>query len=336
MEDIHRLFEYFSKPTKKVLATIIGVTGSAYKKEGSAMLFLEDGTQVGTVSAGCLEADLALKAKEVMKTWKMMTIQYDMREATELAWGLGTGCNGIIDILLEPITDQLKRDFSTLKQLLDFNIPVLFLKKLEMDGEYIFIPKLGKPFGNWKGKIPVGFAEVQSGMLAELPIFQHLFQPKPRLICFGAGPDAIPLVAFAAATGFSVSVVDWREAYCQKKNFQTADKIIVAFPKEAFHQIKFTADDFVVIMTHHFQRDQEILLTLLQKELKYLGILGPRDRTRRLLQGGSIPIHIHSPVGFSIGAKGPEEIAISILAEMIQIHRQPVIDCMEHVWSITE
>lgn len=336
MEDIHRLFEHFSKPTKKVLATIIRVTGSAYKKEGSVMLFLEDGTQVGTVSAGCLEADLALKAKKVMNTGQMMTTQYDMSEETDLAWGLGAGCNGIIDILLELITDQLKRDFSTLKQLLDSNIPVLFLKKLNLNGEYIFIPKIGEPFGNWTGKIPAWFAEVHSGLWDDLPIFQHLFQPKPRLICFGAGPDVIPLVAFAAATGFSVTVVDWREAYCQKKNFPTADEIIVAFPKKAFQQIKFTANDFVVIMTHHFQRDQEILSALLEKDLKYLGILGPRDRTRRLLHGGSIPNHIQSPVGVSIGAKGPEEIAISIMAQMIQIHRQSVTYNLEHVWSITE
>jgi xanthine dehydrogenase accessory factor len=100
--------------------------------------------------------------------------------------------------------------------------------------------------------------------------------------------------------------------------FPKADQIIVAFPEESLKQLTFNPSDSVVIVSHNFQRDKEYLHSLLYHDLTYLGVLGSRSRTERLLGGKEIPTHLKSPVGLSIGAEGPEEIAVSIVAELIQ------------------
>ena len=198
MEDIYSLFAAIERPGEKVMATIVDVEGTAYKKEGSSMVFIEDGTQIGMLSAGCLEEDLAIRAAYVLKKGEVTTVQYDLREETDLTWGQGAGCNGIITILLETIDERLKKDLDQLKKCLDLNIPVLGLKKIGELGEYLFLPQEEEPFGWWEGEIPYRFYETESGMMQDQPIFQHLYRPKPRLIVFGAGPDMQPMVSLAA------------------------------------------------------------------------------------------------------------------------------------------
>jgi xanthine/CO dehydrogenase XdhC/CoxF family maturation factor len=259
-----------------------------------------------------------------------------MSEETDLAWGQGAGCNGTIDILLEPVTENLQEDLFKVKRLLESNTQILALKKLGDTGEYLFIPSEGRPFGQWNGEVPSHDSNVKNGRWASQPIFQQLIIPKPILIVFGAGPDAVPVVSLAANIGFSVTVCDWREEFCRKKNFPSAERLIIGYPGELLEKIPFSANDFVVIMSHHFQRDQEILLSLLQKELKYIGVLGPRERTKRLLKVESIPNRISSPIGASIGAKGPEEIAVSIVAEMIKVWRSPSCKSMENLWTVPD
>lgn len=336
VEDIYQILDGIKLPGKKILATIIHVQGSAYKKEGSSMLFFEDGSYIGMLSSGCLEEDLFCQMKKVLSTGEALTIHYDLRKETDLEWGQGSGCNGIIEVLLEPVTPKLEEDLFEMKKLLETNKPVLSLKRIKSRIEYLFIPPEGKPFGNWRGTIPSNLNNVKSGMLPEKRIFQHLYQPKPRLIVFGAGADAIPLVKLAKNTGFSVVVCDWREDLCNQKNFSSADSLVVGFPNEIISNLEVRSSDFIVIMSHQFQRDQEILLSLLHKKVKYLGALGPRERTQRLLKEVPIPNGVHSPVGIAIGAKGPDEIAISILAEMIQVLRNPVVKKVEDLWKIPD
>lgn len=333
MEDIYSILNLIDRPGGKVLATIIDVEGSAYKKEGSSMIFFEDGTRFGTISAGCLEEDLALKAAEVLKKGTVTTVHYDMSDEDDLSWGQGAGCNGIISILLESIDERLKTDLQKLKRYLSFNIPVLVFKKIGDLGEYLFLPRHGEPFGWWDGEFPEEYYEASSGMFQDQPIFQHLYRPKPRLIIFGAGPDVKPLVSYAANIGFSVILCDWRDEFCSKKNFPEADRYIVGFPKEILKKLRFVPTDFVIIISHHFQRDQEILLNLPVKKIGYIGVLGPKERTKRLLQKPEIPEWIHSPVGIPIGAKGPEEIAISVVAELIMVWRKTVHRNVEKAWT---
>jgi xanthine dehydrogenase accessory factor len=336
MDDIYPIFELMEKKGRKALATIISVKGSAYKKEGATMIFFEDGPYNGMLSAGCLETDLAIRAMKVMREQEAVILQYDLSEEKDFGWGQGSGCNGTIDILLEPLTSQLIEDYRLVKKLLNSHKPVIALKRLDELGEYVFIEEEGASFGNWSGKIPVIEFTSKSGVMTEKSIFQHTYQPKPRLIVFGAGPDAIPLVTLAVETGFSVIVCDWRSELCQKNNFPTAEHVMVGFPSKLVSQLSFSSYDFVVIMSHHFQRDQEFLLHLLHENVRYLGVLGPRERTKRLLNGEEIPTWIYSPIGAPIKAVGPEEIAVSILAEMIEVWRKPRHERVELLWTIPD
>ncbi len=325
MDDIHLIMDGIVKPGRKVLATIIETEGSSYKKAGALMLFMENGDRLGMISGGCLEEDLVVRTYEVWENAKAITLQYDLRSESDDGWGRGSGCNGIVTILLEPVDEQLAADFAKMKKFLDDQIPVVLVKKIESEIEYLFVPFEGEPFGWWQGDIPflVEPAE-KSGMIPDTSIFQCLVKPKPRLIVFGAGQDSQPLVSLAVKTGFTVVVCDWREAFCSKKNFPDAHQLLIGFPRKLMGLLSFSHDDFVVIMTHDFQRDQLLLEWTLAENVKYIGVLGPKERTRRLLRQNEIPLSVHTPAGLSIGAVGAEEIAVSIVAQLITECRSPL------------
>ncbi|CAI8795121.1 XdhC/CoxI family protein [Priestia megaterium] len=310
---------------KSVLATIVHVEGSSYLKEGTSMLFQENGENIGMLSAGCVEADIAERVKELFDTEHLLTVTYNLKEEGDAGWGQGAGCNGILYILLEPVTARMKKNLLRVKRHLDNRNPVLHIKKLEKNFTQttsFYVEKTGETFGanseetysetdNWN-KVKSGIQLSDHSLLT----YAHLYKPKPRLVIWGAGTDAKYLVALAVSTGFFVTLCDWRPALCNKEHFPLAEEIHIGFPEEVDKHLSVQRDDFVVIMTHNFYRDQEILSLLKSKTVKYIGVLGPKKRTLRLLNT-DIPSHIHSPVGLSIGAVGPQEIAVSIVAELI-------------------
>jgi xanthine dehydrogenase accessory factor len=220
----------------------------------------------------------------------------------------------------------MKQNLLRVKRHLDNRNPVLHIKKLEknfIQTTSFYVEKTGGIFGgnsdasffatdDWNGR--------KSGIQlsnCSLLTYAHLYKPKPRLVIWGAGADAKYLVSLAANTGFFVTLCDWRPALCNKEHFPLAEEIHIGFPEEVDKQLSIQSDDFVVIMTHNFYRDQEILSLLKSNPVKYIGVLGSKKRTLRLLNT-DISSRIHSPVGLSIGAVGPQEIAVSILAELIQ------------------
>lgn len=335
MESMHEILNaIYLSSEKDVLATIIHVEGSAYRREGASMLFKEDGTKIGLLSAGCLETDLAYHVHSVIESGLSQTVIYDMRAEDDLSWGQGAGCNGVIHILLEPIDHLLREHLCRLKFHLDRGdrvTQIKFLDKSSVVSDYLFIVDEQTLFGNWHNGVSLHVRNLidrfhqsphKSGITysSELSsnLYVHSIEPKPRLIIFGAGEDAISLATFANQTGFSCLVSDWRPTLCNEAFFPNADQLLVGFPEEVLNALSFRDSDSVVILTHHFQRDKELLDGLKNKELAYLGVLGSKNRTERLLNGEEIPPEISSPVGLSIGAEGPQEIAISIMAELIQ------------------
>lgn len=333
MNDMHSILDEIGKSNGlSVLATVIKIEGSAYRKEGTCMLFTEDGRQIGIISAGCLETDLAIRAENLLKDASMQShiVVYDMRAEDDLSWGRGAGCNGKVHTLLEKVNPVYKAHLLEVKKHLDEGTPVKALKRIDQDTvRTTFITRNQHIFGNEhtlsQHQLPFLLDGDKSGMVedAEANIFIHHFHPKSRLFIFGAGPDVQPLARIAAQTGFSVKVWDWRPALLKQEDFPDAHLLEDLPLTEVVSKGSFTAGDYVVIMTHDFQKDQAILHAFLrQKHLSYLGILGPRKRTARLLQEKPIPDFLHSPVGLSINAEGPEEIAISIIAEVIQTQRE--------------
>lgn len=298
--------------TRCALATIIHVEGSAYRKEGTMMLFQENGTKVGMLSAGCIEEELFYYAADVMehKTWAIHT--FNTKAEDDLSWGVG--CNGVIHVLVEHIDDTYKAILQDLYIHLANGSSAWVVKNLSLE-QTALIFNNGNTLGNWGGAIPQA-TDLKNG-LQDAYYSQH-FIPKPRLFIFGAGEDVKPLVRFAKETSFFVTVCDWREGLCNTDQFPNADACVVGFPVEMIKNLALHQSDFLVIMTHHFEKDRQLLSLLLEKSVRYIGILGPRHRTERLLEGKLIPHHLHFPVGISIGAQGPSEISISIMAEIIR------------------
>lgn len=349
MEAIHDILKMISTSSEGVLATIIRVEGSAYRKEGTTMLFHKNGSRTGNLSAGCLETDLEYRVKEMFGTCEPQTIVYHMQAEDDFSWGQGAGCNGIITVLLEPIDDQLLEHLIILKNHLALGNRVTMIKQLD---EYLsassclFMTDDGTTFGSWTGRnvtaaksllknyhvLPQKSRTLFSSELAS-NLYIHTFEPKPRLMIFGAGEDVIPLVDLASKTGFSVIVSDWRPALCDKEVFPMADQLIVGFPEESLEKLTFHPTDSAIVVSHNFQKDKEYLQYLLIKELRYLGVLGSKNRTQRLLEGNDIPPHVKSPIGLSIGAEGPEEIAVSIVAELIQQRKKNKEGIQHEEWN---
>ncbi|AMX84618.1 xanthine dehydrogenase [Geobacillus subterraneus] len=324
-------------PNDGVFAITIDVEGSAYQKEGTWMWIGADGKTTGLLSGGCLEEAVAAHAIEVLSSRQAAALSFDLRAEDDGGWGQGSGCDGVIHVWLEPVTNETKPDWLTLKQRLDRGEHVLMARSIahpkeppffqsetgERFGGYVSPPRPewlnalhGTPFFHGRNRVQ----ETDSGAF----YIQH-FWPKPRLVIFGAGPDAPPLVSAAKAAGFSVTISDWRPAFCHPSHIPDADAWVVGFPHETVPTLHLTERDFVIIMTHQFERDRELVQWLADMPLAYLGVLGPRRRTDRLFPSGSAPPFVRSPVGLPIGAHSPQEIAISILAELISVLRaQPM------------
>jgi len=335
MTDIYRILDMIGRSDDRcVLATITHVEGSAYRKEGATMLIMEGGLRIGMLSGGCLERDIVHRAEELLRAETSHTYVYDMRHEDDLTWGLGTGCNGLVHVLLEPIHRRMRHLIRKLKLCLDQGIPVTGFKRLDearTATDNWFIPERElPPFGYWKGELPElqYFSEGEGSRLRPMnqnSLVVQTYLPQPRLILFGAGEDAKPLAALAARVGFSITVADWRPAYCNKSHFPDADTLLIGSPDEIQQQLHICNNDFAVVMSHNFERDKQVIRILLRYPIKYIGVLGPRHRTVRLLDGSEVPDNVHSPVGLSIGAEGPEEIAISIMGDLIRVKRSIVV-----------
>jgi xanthine dehydrogenase accessory factor len=285
------------------------------------MLFFEDGSQIGVLSAGCLETDIAARVPEILEAGVSCGFVFDMQSLEHLSWGEETGCGGVIHVTMEPVNGVFLEHLRTLKECLDQQTKVMMIKKISQDlsvSDYAFVVDKERFFGEWRGGFPQDLME----LAVSEGYFIHTYYPKPRLTIFGAGPDARPLAAFAVAAGFSVSVSDWRPAWCNRSYFPDVDTLLVGFPEETLDKILSSSNDYAVVMTHNFRRDQQLIRMLSERQLCYLGVLGPKHRMERLLNGDPAPANLRSPVGIEIGAEGPVEIAVSILAELIDTYRK--------------
>ncbi|NOU99573.1 XdhC family protein [Paenibacillus planticolens] len=304
--DILEAVERYVQPT--VLATVIHVEGHAYRKQGAMMLLMADGSSVGSISPGCLEADLSGYVPLVEESQKPQMVEYDMRPADDFGWGETIGCGGLIRILLEPVTGELL-------------VHLLAAKAALNRGEAV---RLVRTFIEGYSDIRYSLCDALEGSSADCVSssgsYVYTFRPKPRVVVFGANDDAIPLAGLALSSGFRVVIADWRDAYCTAERFPGAETI-AAFPGTLLEKLKLTAEDYVVVMSHQFDKDAEFVRGAVKTSLRYLGIMGSRVRSEKLLDGVERPDWAHYPVGLRIGSEGPVENAVSIVAELIGIKR---------------
>lgn len=329
---------------KVALATVVQVRGSSYRSPGARMLITDDGKWVGSISGGCLEGDALRKARQVMTEKKPLTVTYDTREDSNQNLGIGLGCNGVIDVLIEPVDIMENNNpIKLFETLLTSKKPVALatvFSNTQYTGEKLLInpeKEILIPFSNKEMDDMVlpdltrVFETKRSEARRynfegnELEVFIELIQPSISLMIFGGGFDARPVSNLAKSLGWEVMVTDECVAHIAPVFFPTADRLSLCqreFIDRDFDITPFTA---CVLMSHNYEYDRDVLKKLIHSPSPYIGILGPRKRFDKMIEEfaaegvsmSSDDLHrIHSPIGLDIGAEAPDEIALSIISEI--------------------
>jgi xanthine dehydrogenase accessory factor len=316
-----------------VLVTVVGTRGSSYRSPGARMLILPDGSRIGAVSGGCLEGELCRRAHwwtsespAVLKTFDTST-----QEDNE---GFGLGCGGGIDLLLErmeandsathPLLAQQRVTESREARALAVVVEAAAASGLRVGERFALESTQQYPevAALLKRATEIGYsftAELREGAMAGCRVFFEWLTPPVQLVVCGAGTDAKPVVAQAAALGWSVVVLDQRADFARTSRFPEAERVIIAKDTAAFDNLRLDARTAAIVMSHSFAQDTFFLESLRRQPLGYLGVLGSRRRTLDLLaQLGrdAMPAGLHAPAGLDIGAETPEQIALSILSEI--------------------
>jgi xanthine dehydrogenase accessory factor len=306
---------------RSVLATIVKTEGSSYRRPGAHMLILEDGQTIGSISGGCLEQDVIANAKNLTSP-KLLT--YDTTDEEDVMFGVGLGCKGIIEILLEPISENDERltFISNLFATRQSGVIVTEIRPNLAARSYLHSD--GSFTGNSQQAEGAREALGANRSITRDEVFFQVIHAPPPLYIFGAGFDAIPLARLAKELGYEVTIIDRRPAYATRERFPEADQIIVATPAEIAN-LPLHERAAAVIMSHHYISDRDYLRALLPRPLRYLGLMGPRRRAEKMLAefredglliGESFLQQLHNPIGLDIGAEGPEQIALAILSEI--------------------
>jgi xanthine dehydrogenase accessory factor len=343
--DIVAAFDEANVQGKKVaLATVVLVEGSAYRRAGARMLITEDGRLTGAISGGCLEGDALRKARLVIMQQEPMLVTYDTMDDDDAKLGVGLGCNGIIHILIEPITENPQNPISLLKSIIESRgnavLVTLFCladKKAAQPGTCICLTKNGMDVKATENPANLqNIKEIAKQVLEGhqsrvetsdgFTVFIEYVKPLVAVVIVGAGNDAIPLTKMAAVLGWDITVIDGRHNYALPERFPSAQKIIVATPENILEQLELTQWTAFVLMTHNYNYELALLSRLLPLNLPYVGVLGPKKKLDRMLNeveekiGIEIPKEqlskIYGPVGLDIGSETAEEIALSIVAEI--------------------
>ncbi len=330
------------------LATVVKVLGSAYRRPGARMLILKDGSTTGSISGGCLEAEVVKQALEVIGSGKPAIHVFRLGEDDHIS-GFGLGCGGDVHMLIEPEPLKGRTPASDL-------IRAGFHSRAEAVLATVIGP--GDAARNWIGQRAAllhdgrilgelatwnGFPAVQAGAGdlfhsprshihtfeaddTPLEILFEVLHPPVQLVVFGDGPDVAPLVRIGHELGWRVVVVGRKTVPDLRRLFPGADEhVFLMHPENVLNIFALDAWSAAIVMTHNFIRDRDLLAQILPSVVRYVGALGPKDRTTRMIaeleeRGASFEPHhlerLHAPVGLDIGTESPEQIALSILAEI--------------------
>lgn len=342
---LHHLLPMFERARANgsplVLATVTATRGSTYRKAGAQLLVGPGGKFEGLLSGGCLEGDLAQRAASVLETGQPKLVSYENSGEDDLLWGLGSGCEGGMDIWLmrldaangwEPfatIAGRLERHESvTYGLVLESGAPGLAAGSVAWAPAMRSLPA-GLPghLSAWIDDELATHDTPREARIAEFEaprtrIFVATVVPQKELLLLGAGPDAVPVVGFAATLGWRVTLVDHRPAYADAARFPGARRVLAARPGEIAGELDLSHFDAAVIMSHHLATDLAALAALAPTNIPYVGLLGPTARRKRLLAdldratAALLDGRLRSPVGLDLGGRDPASIALAIVAEV--------------------
>lgn len=301
---------------KSVLASVVDLDGSSYRRPGVRMLILEDDTMVGAVSGGCVEKEILLQSQSVFKTGISKIMTYDGRYRL--------GCEGVLYILLEQVNFEATFEttfFKCLKERKTFEVVSYYEKK-----QGIF-ENIGSEI-----KIDNNFFSVSNviNKKSDRLIFSQKMLPCFKLIIIGSEHDAVQLSHYAALTGWEVTIVSSLSEVKSIGNFPKATALIATTPED-FDTTRIDNQTAVVLMTHNFAYDLRYLVALKDTLPDYVGLLGPTKRRKDLLSqfieycpeiSDEFFDSIYGPAGLNIGSETPQEIAISIVSEILAVTRK--------------
>jgi xanthine dehydrogenase accessory factor len=304
------------RPTgeRVALATVVSVRGSSYRRPGARLLVPEHGAPIGLISGGCLEEEAARLAREALKLDAPVLVTVDHSAEGDELWGMGLGCRGVIELLAEP--PELAAE--TLRALGAAREGRATYLLTGLDGERRALTEQEADALGERAAMAV--AHGRPTAIGEA-VLDPILPPLHLVVC-GAGPDAGPLVAAGLRLGWRVSVVDARRSFLRAERFPGAALHDVE-PAEAADAVAAGEWTAVVIMSHDYLRDAAYLGGFTGRGVRYLGVLGPRDRTDRLLaELEASPTDadlaaLHAPAGLDVGADGAEEVATAIVAEIL-------------------
>lgn len=339
MKEIREILKEVNKLSpgeKAVLATVVDLKGSGYRLPGARMLIKANGDAVGTVSGGCLEADVLERAKRVVKTGIAEVFTYDTTADENSVFSLNMGCRGVLRILLEAV-DETSEIITAIRRSYENRERIECAVAIGVQGEtHINIGKrffaddvtnenalpgmidgLGT-FADSASNYQTIKYEIDSGFVE---FTFELIKPPVQLFILGAGADAVPLADAGDALGWKVNVCDHRPAFLTEERFPKCDAL-VSLDRDA--KPEWDVDDLTafVLMNHNYDRDRAMLAGALNSKAFYVGALGPKKRTQQMLDelGNAFTddqlLRLRSPAGLDIGGDTPELIAVSIAAEI--------------------
>ncbi|MFC7070056.1 XdhC family protein [Halobaculum lipolyticum] len=331
-----------------VLATVVGVEGNAYRRPGAKMLLGADGEGVGAITAGCLEEDLASVAARIRETGTPEVVTYDLMDDEDDVWGLGVGCNGIIDVLLEPLTETYRPAVDALEEGRDVAVATVLDGgdgPLARGDRAYYRPDEGT-LRTPDGEVATGWPEELTGPAGDLAgrgrgdtlafdvdgttvdLFVDGVAAPTDLVVFGTGHDVGPVTELAARNDFRVTVVGFRGAVDLADRFPDADRTLTTSPARLGEDLRLDDRTHAVVMTHNFVDDRIVVETLLDAGVAYVGLMGPRERFEEMLEAfadegrtfdESELAPLYTPVGLDLGGGSPYQIAHSIVAEVLAV-----------------
>ena len=339
---VGRIAELAATGQRAAMATVVRINGSAYRRPGAKLLVEESGATRGGVSGGCLEADVREMAMTVMREGVPRLRHYETGDDDRTVWGLGLGCNGSVDIFVQPVTSEDALDVAGhVRTLLAGDAPFAVSTlvrgpaaargRMLVAGEGSLAGSTGTPGLDREiarradallaaGESKLYGIESTGVDTQSTGVFTEIHVPPPRLVICGAGDDAISLSAYASQVGFRVTVIDHRPAYLSRERFPDAERIDRR-PADGLEGLPLGPRTYLVVMTHSFAHDREWVRRLLRTDAPYIGLLGPRARTDEILEqiDAMGTDRLFAPVGLDLGADGPEQVAVSILAELLAV-----------------
>ena len=330
MDEINR---WQAEKQPVALATVVQTWGSAPRKVGAKMALTPDGRIAGSVSGGCVEGAVFEEGTAALQANQPKLLHFGV--ADETAWDVGLACGGTIEVFVEPLDTAVTHFIHNLIQNDEAGAAITVIRgPEELLGRKLAISRAGEQVGT------LGDAALDAQAIAaeakavhpqrvqlsdEVEVFIDTVRPAPTLIMVGGVHIAIALTSYAKTLGYRTLVIDPRRAFGSDERFPHVDQLIQAWPDKAFAEVKITPETAVALLTHDPKIDDPALKIILQERPFYIGALGSKKthakRVERLRDYGFSDEQIgriHGPIGLDIGAQTPEEIALSVMAEIVQ------------------